>query len=261
MKINIEYNTNIYEIDSDKGINISIPVEFNKDDNPKFYDTSNPKKNYYKSNGIEYNIDEGAGCSVPLVTMNIHCSGTHTETANHIIKNAPIISDFENLNFIPTQLISITPESNSNEAYHADINQDDKVITKDQLLKSLAAVDEFLDAVIIRTLPNDMKKKTRNYNSDNHPFLSNEAVYFLKSKGVKHILVDIPSIDKFDDGGKLKNHNIFFTNEDGVVNKNTITELVYIPDHCLDGKYLLCIGVPNFKLDAAPSKPIIYKIK
>ena len=96
MKINIEYNTNIYEIDSDKGINISIPVEFNKDDNPKFYDTSNPKKNYYKSNGIEYNIDEGAGCSVPLVTMNIHCSGTHTETANHIIKNAPIISDFEN---------------------------------------------------------------------------------------------------------------------------------------------------------------------
>ena len=34
MKINIEYNTNIYEIDSDKGINISIPMEFNKDDNP-----------------------------------------------------------------------------------------------------------------------------------------------------------------------------------------------------------------------------------
>ena len=165
------------------------------------------------------------------------------------------------MNFIPAQLISITPELNSNEAYHADINQDDKVITKDQLLRSLAAVDEFLDAVIIRTLPNDMKKKTRNYNSDNHPFLSNEAVYFLKSKGVKHILVDIPSIDKFDDGGKLKNHNIFFTNEDGVVNKNTITELVYIPDHCLDGKYLLCIGIPNFKLDAAPSKPIIYKIK
>ena len=29
----------------------------------------------------------------------------------------------------------------------------------------------------------------------------------------------------------------------------------------LDGKYLLCIGAPNFKLDAAPSKPIIYKIK
>ena len=40
MKINIEYNTNIYEIDSDKGVNISIPVEFNKDDNPKFLATS-----------------------------------------------------------------------------------------------------------------------------------------------------------------------------------------------------------------------------
>ena len=59
----------------------------------------------------------------------------------------------------------------------------------------------------------------------------------------------------------MKNHKIFFTNEDESINKNTVTELAFIPDHCLDGRYLLCIGAPNFKLDAAPSKPIIYKIK
>ena len=100
MKINIEYNSNIYEIDSNDGVDISIPVEFNKDKNPKFYDTSHPKMNYYKSSDIEYNINEGAGCSVPLIKMNIHCSGTHTETASHVIKNAPSISDLSNLNFI-----------------------------------------------------------------------------------------------------------------------------------------------------------------
>ena len=98
----------------------------------------------------------------------------------------------------------------------------------------------------------------RNYNFDNHPFFSNEAIYFLKSKGVKHIVVDTPSIDKFNDDGKLGNHKIFFSGKDGSINKNTVTELAFIPNHCLDGKYLLCIGSPNFKLDAAPSRPIIY---
>ena len=261
MKINIEYNDNIYEIDSDEGVDISIPVEFNKDKNPKFYDTSNPRKDYYKFSGIEYNVDWGAGCSVPLVTMNIHCSGTHTETANHVIKNAPVISDITNLNFIPSQLISVTPESNSNEKYHANINENDKMITKSQLVKSLDSMDEFLDSVIVRTIPNDEEKKSRNYNSNYHPFLSNDALHFLKNKGIKHFVIDTPSIDKFDDDGKLENHKMFFSNEDGSINKNTITELVFIPDHCLDGKYLLFIGAPNFKLDAAPSKPIIYKIK
>ena len=53
MKINIEYNSNIYEIDSDDGIDISIPVEFNQNKNPKFYDNSNPKKKYYKHNDVE----------------------------------------------------------------------------------------------------------------------------------------------------------------------------------------------------------------
>ena len=111
MKINIEYNSNIYEIDSDDGVDISIPVEFNKDKNPKFYDTSNPKKDYYQSGEVKYNVDEGAGCSVPLVIMNIHCSGTHTETASHVIKNAPIIKSFKFIgcirNLIQDVLISL----------------------------------------------------------------------------------------------------------------------------------------------------------
>ena len=133
MKVKIEYNKKVYQINPDGGIDISISVKFNENKNPKFYDTSNPKKDYYQSSDVKYNVDEGAGCSVPLVTMNIHCSGTHTETASHVIKKAPIISDLENLNFIPSQLISITPESNSNEEYHSDINENDKVITKSQL--------------------------------------------------------------------------------------------------------------------------------
>ena len=74
-------------------------------------------------------------------------------------------------------------------------------------------------------------------------------------------MVDTPSIDRFDDGGQLENHKIFFMDQDSTINKNTITELAFIPDKCTDGKYFICIGTANFKLDAAPSNPMIYKIK
>tara|TARA_B100000700_G_scaffold330568_1_gene457502 strand:- start:2220 stop:3002 length:783 start_codon:yes stop_codon:yes gene_type:complete len=260
MKINIEYNEAEYHIDSNDGIDISIPVTFNEDKNPKFYDISNPQKKYYQVDDTEYDIKKGAGCSVPMVHMNIHCSGTHTETANHIIKNAPLISDIDNLNFIPSQLISVTPELNSDERYHANYDKNDGVITRRQLEK-LITPNIFLDAIIIRTNPNDNDKKIRNYNLDHHPYLSTDAIKYLKNSGVKHIVIDTPSIDKFNDGGKLGNHRIFFTNSNQLINKNTITELAFIPNEYLDGKYFLCIGVPNFKLDVAPSKPIIYKIK
>ena len=44
------------------------------------------------------------------------------------------------------------------------------------------------------------------------------------------------------------------------MNKNTVTELAFIPDSCIDGRYFVCIGYPKFQLDAAPSNPVIYKV-
>ena len=112
MNIQIKHNSNQYEINSNEGIAISIPVKFNDSQNPKFYDTSNPEKKYYSSDGIEYSLSKGAGCNVPLINMNIHCSGTHTETAAHVFNDAHSIGSISNLNFIPAILISIHPQSN-----------------------------------------------------------------------------------------------------------------------------------------------------
>ena len=71
MNIQIKHNSNQYEINSNEGIAISIPVKFNDSQNPKFYDTSNPEKKYYSSNGIEYSLSKGAGCNVPLINLNM----------------------------------------------------------------------------------------------------------------------------------------------------------------------------------------------
>ncbi len=261
MTINLEYNNQTYQINLNDGVSISIPVQFNKNEHPKFYDESDPEKQYYQSDGVKYDVNQDAGCSVPLIKMNIHCSGTHTETAAHVFKDSHLISDIANLNFIPTTLVTITPEVNMNEKYHVPVDANDKMITKKILAKHIDENTLFTDCMIIRTLPNNEDKKNKNYNKNYHPFFSNDAIHFLKENGVRHIVVDTPSIDRFDDGGQLANHKIFFMDQDSTINKNTITELAFIPDKCTDGKYFICIGTPNFKLDAAPSNPIIYKIK
>ena len=56
MKIQIEHNNQLYEINGNEGTGISIPVNFNKDQNPKFYDINNPQKKYYQSNQVEYSL-------------------------------------------------------------------------------------------------------------------------------------------------------------------------------------------------------------
>ena len=120
----IQINKKTYTIDSNSGIDISIPINFNSNENPKFYDSDIPKKKYYKYDDTEYSIDSGSGCNVPMIELNIHCMGTHTETANHISENGVTINMIKKLNFIPSQLITITPIKFTDESYHASKDDD-----------------------------------------------------------------------------------------------------------------------------------------
>jgi hypothetical protein len=80
------------------------------------------------------------------------------------------------------------------------------------------------------------------------------------------LLIDLPSVDREQDGGELLAHKAFWNVTD-INNLNsdarhnaTITEMVYIPDTVADGTYLLNLQIASFENDASPSKPILYKI-
>ena len=91
---------------------------------------------------------------------------------------------------------------------------------------------------------------------------------FLNEIGVAHLLVDMPSIDRIFDEGKLSNHRIFWNvaqnsfeiSEESFVNK-TITELIFVPEEIADGRYLLNLQIAPFAADASPSRPILFAIK
>jgi hypothetical protein len=98
------------------------------------------------------------------------------------------------------------------------------------------------------------------------PFFAEEAIKLIVELGFKHLLVDLPSIDRLYDEGKLSNHRLFWNIEHGSFETNagtrmhsTITELIYVPDSVADGQYLLNLQIAPFESDASPSRPVIFK--
>ena len=116
------------------------------------------------------------------------------------------------------------------------------------------------DAIILRTIPNTRDKLSRQYSHTNWTYLKEDAVKFLVSKGVKHLLIDLPSIDKEEDGGELLGHNAFWNTKGKLRLDATITELIYVSNKIEDGEYFLNLQIAPFENDASPSKPILYKV-
>ena len=116
------------------------------------------------------------------------------------------------------------------------------------------------DAIVIRTLPNLEDKKSMQYSNTNPTYLSEKGAIYLREKGIKHLLIDLPSVDKEKDEGKLLAHNAFWNTAGEVRMDATITELIYVPNTVEDGEYLLNLMIAPFENDATPSKPMLYKI-
>src|SRR5690554_1737158 len=122
------------------------------------------------------------------------------------------------------------------------------------------------EAIVIRTLPNYSEKKHKNYSNTNPPYLLEEAAIYLCEIGIKHLLIDLPSVDKEVDEGKLVSHKAFWNvknvqkvNDDARFD-STITELIFVEDVIKDGSYILNLQIASFENDASPSKPVLYQV-
>jgi hypothetical protein len=81
------------------------------------------------------------------------------------------------------------------------------------------------------------------------------------------LLIDLPSVDREEDEGKLLAHKAFWNVKD-VNNLNTdaclnctITEMIYVNNEVQDGSYILNLQIASFENDASPSKPVLYSLE
>lgn len=247
MKTTIQHQSKNYQIDLSQPLDISIPLIASKTNVNAWY-IDEPKIEPVVLGNWVGSVATGASVNFKTITFNPHAHGTHTECVGHITKEFHSI----NLNlkqfFFLAELITIAPTK---------LN-DDFVITKKQL--QFALKDMQPEAVIIRTIPNTKDKLSQQYSNTNPPYLLEEAALYLKEINVKHLLIDLPSVDKEQDEGKLLSHNAFW-NTSGKLRLNaTITEFIYVDNTIDDGSYFLNLQIAPFENDASPSKPVLYKL-
>ena len=263
MKAEVEIENKKYNVDFSKGIDISIPLVFNGEQ-PNTYGVDQASSKPYQDGDFIGDTRKGGPCNFETYSFTPHCNGTHTECIGHITNERIDILSSLNEEIFPAILISITPKLTT-ENYKPELNSDDIVITKEDLLSQLKDVNpEFLRGLIIRTLPNSEVKKSRDYMKEIPSFFSIDAMEYIVSLGIQHLLVDTPSVDRLLDDGHLSAHNIFWETKGKEFNprtqNKTITEMIFASENIKDGSYLVNLQVPAFVSDAAPSRPIIYKI-
>lgn len=244
----IKYNSRKYCIDLSKPIDISIAIDTSKENVNAWY-IGPPKIYPVATDDWIGKVAEGGDVNFNMIEFNPHSHGTHTETVGHITEKVHSINKHLNQFFFLAEVVTIPPEEKDG----------DFVITKRQLQFALG--NKKRDAIVIRTLPNLGDKKSMQYSNTNPPYLLEESAVYLREKGVKHLLIDLPSVDREKDEGQLLAHNAFWNTAGKLRLDATITEFIYVPNSVQDGTCFLNLMVAPFENDASPSKPVLFEIE
>lgn len=237
-----------------KAHDISVPVQFGE--GLSEFGAKPASKAPYTTDGFTGAVYMGGSCNCDYITFSPHLHGTHTECVGHIVKEPVAVHEILQDAFMLAQLITVKPQpaAECNEHYAPVLQPEDMVITRAMLEAGKISGN----ALVVRT----------GWQHGNNPaFFTIEAMEYVFQQNVQHLLVDMPSIDRLNDEGKLTNHHIFWGIAQGshtlagiAPSPKTITELIHAPDALSDGNYMLNLQVAAFASDAAPSRPLLYEI-
>jgi kynurenine formamidase len=230
--------------DLNQPVDISIPFGSNLGPLAWYLDRATIEP--VKMEGFVGAVREGGSVNFNNILFNPHGHCTHTECVGHITEKEVVLYHHFNGEMKMAQLISVKP----------NIIKEDNVITLD----AIGAIDFHPEAtaLIIRTLPNSDDKKNTNYSNTNPTYFDPKVIQHFNSIGIEHLIVDLPSVDREEDGGALISHKTFWEYPANTQYQKTITELAYIPDNVLDGLYLLQIQFIRVENDASPSRPLLF---
>lgn len=251
MKLYLTKNT---FIDTSKGFDISIPLEGN-DQNPRAWYVDPPIIEPVRNENFIGSVQEGGAVNFRNIFFNPHGHGTHTECLGHITEEVHSINQHLKESFFTAKLITLEPTA----VINGETIEEDLILIPSQFETILREVET--QALIIRTSPNDESKKHLDYSATNPAYLDVNVNHILNKAKVEHLLIDLPSVDRESDGGKLVFHHAFWGVPDNPQFHKTITELIFVPDNVPDGDYILNLQTAPFENDATPSRPVLFQIE
>ena len=237
----------------------------------------------------------GGACNVSVLKINPHCCGTHTETLMHVMPTeaaaaGPTIDSVAptglQLSLVLTLETCSLPEAKAcDESFTEHADSDDRLVSAAAVKAALAGAAQSMPlhyaawdsakkeslgkSLVVRIAEEDpaMASSPWSFDSGMPPYFTSDAIELLNDHSVAHLLVEFPSVDRLDDGGRLTNHHKFWNIDRESRNlteawpSRTITEMIEISPSIKDGLYLLSIQVPPVRTDAMLSRPVLFELE
>lgn len=203
-------------------------------------------------------VAQGGSCNAEVVQFAPHCHGTHTECIGHLTARREIVQDTIDQRPVLARLVSLKSQLVDGQP-------------RFRLEALEAAMGEHtvaIRALVVRSLPNDPGKRSRDYDhNDPYPVFGPRAMDYLAAFPIKHLLLDTPSLDSANDGGRLANHRAWWC-LDGREHphrvdptRRSVTEMIFVPDELPDGFYWLHLELSPLLGEATPSRPVLYPVE
>jgi len=251
VKARLQLDGREVEVDLSRPVEIALPLNFDATQ-PRHFGAPAATTEAFAVPGFSGSVATGASCNCNVITLIPHCNGTHTECVGHLTTERLDAYPLAPKGLIPAVLITVEPTDETPESTEPPPQPGDKLVTRAALERNWPAGFQ-PQAAVIRTTESS--------------YLSQEAAEFLVARAIEHLVVNLPSIDRAHDEGRLTAHRVFFGLPRGATTSGlakrptaTITEFAHIPADVPDGPCLLEIQVPALAGDAVPSRPLLYPI-
>lgn len=240
-------------ISEDKFVNLNEPIDISipldPTAGPLAFHIPAPRFEPIRVGNFIGSVALGSSANCENLILNAHGNGTHTECLGHISKERITINQcLKKFHFLGL-LITVSPKKIINGDYLID-----------EEMLDLTEIPQGTEALIIRTLPNSNDKLTALYSGNNPCYFDPKLTAAIRLKGIKHLIIDLPSVDREEDGGTLAAHHAYWDYPSNPRHDYTITEMAYVKEEIIDDSYLVNIQIASFESDASPSKIILYKI-
>lgn len=245
------------EVDYAAATSLALELDFDAI-HPRHFGAPPASSTPLRVGSFEGEVVLGASCNCRSITLIPHCNGTHTESVGHLTLQQEALHRFVPIAPIAALLLTVKPRlaDEAGDDTNPSPRPGDQLLTRADLLEAWQPHAGFsAQALLLRT--------SADIQSANPPYLSRQFMQELVARGIEHLVVDLPSVDRTEDEGQLTAHRIFFglppdSTDRGQATRihSTITELAHFPAALRDGPCALQLQIPAFTGDAVPSRPL-----
>jgi arylformamidase len=251
-------------VDFRAAVSLALPLNFDGPQ-PQHFGAPLASSTALQIGTFEGDVARGASCNCHSLTLIPHCNGTHTESVSHLTLQQRPLHEFVPVAPLHALLLTVEPQ----DAAMTDEDSDPKPQAGDRLITRaglLAAWQRCFGDAEPRAAaaPTALLLRTRAVSDgSNPPYLTRQLMNEIVARGIRHLVVDLPSVDRTEDEGYLTAHRIFFGLPAGSIDHAqatradcTITELAHFPASLRDGPCAVQLQLPAFSGDAVPSRPL-----